>query len=1506
MSENQTKVAPQDDFGPEVLLIFVGHSSDTDPEIEMIKGMEGGLQDELEAFLKAAPNSFSFKRLKIWEWNYDAPRKTGGQAGVISPYLHFASIAIFLFKERIGAVTWDELLECRGRKDRSVPILVLFPTQPDAAKMGDLAAVRAWTELLEKRAELTKDWAEPDSKSITPIKSYSNAEELRVRVFDEVRRALPDVLKNTHIYPNFVPFGEKPPTFLGEPSEFGFDRTPVTAHTWDQLNRDQIDSFLSTKLSLEAATRAGQRSPAAIDHLKLLGLLQDNYPLLGTFLCFAPKTLIEGKFDSCSLQMVRYDGTNKADSNADIAPISGNLLNLFDEGLSWLRSRSGLKRSGVIGSVRRDDLEIPESALREALANALVHRDYENPLNRQQPTRIEVFEDKVVITSYGALPTGISLTTLNEDPERVAPVRRNPTIAKIFNYLTHVELNASGVSRMLRETKRAALPAPRIISDDTTVRVEFIRRSPEALETLRQEVRTEKPTNLSKPARSAYISSTALDLPEHRKQAFDATVRQGLFPVMMEHLPALDSDAISISREMVDQSDIFIGIYGHRYGYVPTENNPDQISIPEIEYNWAVERGIPRMIFVMDEKHPTTLADVEKGEGGVKLEAFLERVKRENVFISFRSPDALRAEVINSIARYKEARVRERTEETESKDVKAGAVDFHYTGGLPEPPEKYIAHPYTLLQTHKLIGRQNELTLLTNWVSDPKSEVYRARIVNIVAIGGTGKSALTWKWFNDIAPHEMKPLAGRVWWSFHEADATFENFVIRALAYVSKRSINEARQIPTPDRETQLLNILDNEPYLIVLDGVERLLTAYARMDAAYLANSDYDQRTANYVANAYGLPANAAQSFTGEHRLRKTADPRAGAFLKRLSQVQASRILISTRLYPFDLQRIDGPPMHGCFAMFLPGLSNDDALNLWRSFGVSGAQDQLIALFNSFGNHALLVQALASEVIKFRPAPGDFGRWREANPQFDPANYPRVQDAMGHVLEYALRGLSDSERRVLQTIAGFRMPTSYETLSAVIPWANAGDLDRVLTELEDRGLVGWDKRANRYDLHPIVRGVVWSGLGTDARQSIYTNLLAHFEAVPLLKNRHDVKTLEDLTPAIELFYTLVGMGRYEDAYIVFREGLSNVTLYRLNANRQRVEMLEMLFPDGIDKLPRLTSISAQDYTLTSLATAYHSSGLPGRAIPLYRRVNEIDSNASNNENLGNGLRNMANALRTAGSLRESELAAAQALVITRGLNQPFAEGLSLRELGLTFLARGVARPSERALRRARQLFSHQFHKKGEGKSYADLAQWAIRTGAYLDAVQFANRAWELAPVQRLEDQFIRAARLQGESVLGMDNLVNADERLLHALARARTVNLVEEELPTLTALAELRRRQGDEKAARELLDDVWEYAERGPYPLLHADALNVLAQIERDAGNRDKAVEAATKAYELAWCDGPPYAYHWGLIKAKRHLEELGAPLPDMPPFDESKFEPMPDVEIDPDDEFHVGDAAD
>ena len=1002
--------------------------------------------------------------------------------------------------------------------------------------------------------------------------------------------------------------------------------------------------------------------------------------------------------------------------------------------------------------------------------------------------------------------------------------------------------------------------------------------------------------DMSHQLKKVMISSTARDLPLHRKEVMDACLRQGMFPMMMEHLPASDAEAISASLKLVDEADIYVGVFAHRYGYVPKENNPQAVSITEMEYNRAVEHNIPRLIFIIDKNHQLadfTINDIDTGENAAKLAQFKNRIEAENIVNFFKSPEDLRAHVINSLSKLREPDL----------------ATFHYVSDIPQPPEAFIAHPYTLLQTHRLVGRQLELNLLTDWVAKPVSEIYKARILNIVAIGGLGKSALTWKWFNEIAPQEMKPLAGRMWWSFYESDATFENFITRALAYVTRAKLDEVQKIPAPEREAQLLVTLNREPYLVVLDGLERILIAYARMDAAHLSDDDYDKQTANFVANAIGLPASAAQSFTGEHRLRKTADPRAGAFLQKLSGVRAARILVSTRLYPADLQTGTGEPLPGCAAKFLPGLADDDALELWRAFGVSGARDTLLPLFNRVGNHPLLVQALASEVARYRRAPGDFEQWRRDHPDFDPFSLPLVQ-VKSHVLEFALRGLDDKARRTLQVIAGFRMPAHYDTLAALLidegkACADEHELDEALTELEDRGLVGWDKRANRYDLHPIVRGVVWGGLADDVRRGVYTSLHAHFEALPKIDDYLKVNSLEDLTPAIELYNTLIGLGRYDDAEVLFYERLDDALLYRLSANRQRVELLEMLFPDGLEKLPRLRDSNIQGRTLNALAQGYQFIGQPGRADMLHRRANTIASEMKRTDNLIISWCELSDTLRQSGALCGSESAARRALIITRERGDRFGEAMGLYWLGLTLAARGIANESESAFRRSLRIFVAQSSNQSDGLVNSLLSQKSLWLGEFADARSLANRAWKLAHALNLERDFIRAARRQGEAALGLNDFATADERLLHALTRARMVNLFQEELPALVALAELRRQQGHLKAAREFLDDVWEAAERGPYTLIHADACNVLAQIERDEGNQAAAVEAATRAYRLAWCDGPPFAYHWGLVAAQKHLRELGAPEPQMPPFDESKFEPMPEVEIDPEDEFHAGTNA-
>jgi hypothetical protein len=999
------------------------------------------------------------------------------------------------------------------------------------------------------------------------------------------------------------------------------------------------------------------------------------------------------------------------------------------------------------------------------------------------------------------------------------------------------------------------------------------------------------------------ISSTALDLPDHRGGIKDGCERAGFEPHMMEKLPALDADAIKASLRMVNEADIYVGVFAYRYGYVPDGHD---ISVTEMEYDRAAERGIPRLIFFMHEEHPVLPKDVETGPGAAKLKSFKDRVGKERVVSFFKSPGELRGEVLAALTTLaKEIDAAEAEGDPDA--VARTAAKLHRKTSIPVPPEPYIAHPYTLLQSRELIGRQAELNVLTEWVANPASLSFSARVFCFVAIGGMGKSALTWKWFNQIAPNEMKQLAGRMWWSFYESDATFENCLIRALCYVSGESEEAVRALSWQEREAQLLQELNQKPYLLVLDGLERVLIAYHRMDASYLSDDDYDQQTANWVAGAIGLPRTAGQSFVGQHRLRQTTDPRVGTFLQKLGQVAKSRILVTTRLYPCELQLPTGQPRPGCFAYFLAGLSDDDALALWRALNVSGSRGELVPIFQSVKGHPLLVQALASEVANYRKAPRDFAAWLIGHPQFDPTSLPLVQSRT-HILAFALQGLSATVREVLHTLVGFRMPASYATLEALLvgegkACTSIRALDQALTELEDRGLIGWDREANRYDAHPIVRGVVWQLADAKDQRAVYAALEAHFEPMATPEWR-SVEALADLSPAIERYHTLIGLGRYDDAFNLFHDRLSHATLYRLAAHRERIAWLERMFPNGVAGLPALTRESSQTYLLNTLALSYRFSGLPGRAVPLYWRADKIYEKTDKTDNRQIGLQNLSLALLDTGAIRHAASAAVRSLILARELKVPFGEATSLTFVGYQLNVTGQYASGQLALTRGRRIFIKRTDHLNEGFASTYIAERWLQLGHFAKARIFADRGWELAAAGRLEGDVIGAALMQGRVALGEGDLQRAEERLHHALTRARAVNQGEFELPAMIAIAELELQRGHAADAKTRLDDVWEAAERGPYPLRQADAYNVLANIRLAEGDKSAAIVAATKAYEAAWCDGPPYAYHWGLQKAKAHLGALGAPEPEMPPFDESKFEPLPEVEINPKDEYWVDPA--
>jgi ATP-dependent DNA helicase RecG len=117
----------------------------------------------------------------------------------------------------------------------------------------------------------------------------------------------------------------------------------------------------------------------------------------------------------------------------------------------------------VLGTFRHELPRLPELVVREAIANAVAHRSYEN--NRTS-IRISIFPDQVVILSPGGFPEPVT-----EQNIRDTTAARNPTIIKILRSLRLAEDAGLGVDRMQDAMKAEMLDPPRFHETDVAVEV---------------------------------------------------------------------------------------------------------------------------------------------------------------------------------------------------------------------------------------------------------------------------------------------------------------------------------------------------------------------------------------------------------------------------------------------------------------------------------------------------------------------------------------------------------------------------------------------------------------------------------------------------------------------------------------------------------------------------------------------------------------------------------------------------------------------------------------------------------------------------------------------------------------------------------------------------------------------------------------------------------------------------------------------------------------------------
>lgn len=151
-----------------------------------------------------------------------------------------------------------------------------------------------------------------------------------------------------------------------------------------------------------------------------------------------------------------------------------------------------------------------------------------------------------------------------------------------------------------------------------------------------------------------FISSTATDLQSHRNAVRDGVRQLGLVDVAMELFGADDARPKDLClRKVREESDFFVGIYAHRYGYVP---EGESISIPELEYEAATLAGLPRFIYLIDPDYPWPPRLVDQGPAKEGLDRLRNRLLASHVCQRFGSEHQLATRVVADLGRHQSIR----------------------------------------------------------------------------------------------------------------------------------------------------------------------------------------------------------------------------------------------------------------------------------------------------------------------------------------------------------------------------------------------------------------------------------------------------------------------------------------------------------------------------------------------------------------------------------------------------------------------------------------------------------------------------------------------------------------------------------------------------------------------------------------------------------------------------------------------------------------------------------
>ena len=248
-------------------------------------------------------------------------------------------------------------------------------------------------------------------------------------------------------------------------SEQRWENQPAPGWSVDDLDVAEIRRTVAEAVRRGRLEEPVSREPT--DLLRGLGLLRDGVLFRAAAVLFGSTERLEFEMPQCLLRVARFRGLDRMEF-LDNRQFNGNAFTLLVNAESFLRDTLPIAGRFEQDRIERIDEPLyPPLATREALANALCHRDYSIGGGS---VGIAVYDDRLEVTSSGSLHFGLTPEKLF-GPHESRPW--NPLIARTFYRSGIIEEWGSGTLKMAEMTSSAGLPVPEIEDDGGAVTVRF-------------------------------------------------------------------------------------------------------------------------------------------------------------------------------------------------------------------------------------------------------------------------------------------------------------------------------------------------------------------------------------------------------------------------------------------------------------------------------------------------------------------------------------------------------------------------------------------------------------------------------------------------------------------------------------------------------------------------------------------------------------------------------------------------------------------------------------------------------------------------------------------------------------------------------------------------------------------------------------------------------------------------------------------------------------------------